>query len=306
MVIPGRLVPALLGGVLGEEDVHVQAVAEASWSAREVFSGPCVFCVLQDFRGQVGHLTVDGGSVAVNGDMTFNNANGIVDAVGGIIGYAGTWNHNGSFSPAPVAQEAFTDPFASLVLPPPEMNPAVAATAPSGACTPGNYTSVTGCTSFTPGVYVLAGGSHTIHGGVDAHGAVFYLTCVSGTKTGHYPRSCAGGEAGASLAGAGNGDAAVWAPDTGPYQGLAVIGDRNNATDLRWTGNGALTVHGTLYAPAATLDLRGNGSYTSYGVTVVGYVDLRGNHDHVYSGPGEGDPVPPGVLRRQTQIGLSH
>jgi len=307
VVVPERRVPALFSGVLGGEGIRVRAAAEAGWTERGEFTGPCVFCVLDEFAGQTGTLAVNGGSVWVNGTTHFNNNNnGEVTVTGGDIRLAGDWDGVGTFTPAPDADvDPFTDPFAALPLPPSELDRGQPATVGSGDCTPGNYTSIADCTSLAAGLYVLAGGSHAIHGGVDAEGVTLYFTCSrrSGGRT--YPDDCdADGEDGATLAGAGIGTATLSAPDSGPYQGFAVILDRHNTVDLRWTGNGALTVRGTLYAPAATLDLRGNGIYTSHGVTVVGDVDLRGNHDHVYNGPQPGDPVPPEVWELRTQITL--
>jgi hypothetical protein len=291
--------PTLFAGVLTDTDIRVGAAAEAGWDAD---SGSCLLCVMDDLEGQVGSLTVDGGDVAVNGDMTFNNANGTVTVTGGVIGYTGTWNGDGTLSPAPVRRPAVLDPFADLVLPPAQMDPDTAATSGTGACTPGNHTSLAGCTSLAPGLYVLAGGSTTIHDAVDASEVTLYLTCATRRGGLTYPRTCAaGGERGAVLAGAGNGAATLRAPTSGPLAGLGVVADRDNSATQRWVGNGALTVHGALYAPHpdAALDLRGNGSFTAYGTTVVGDLLLAGqgtNRQHVWVyGPDDPSATPRSV-----------
>lgn len=299
VVIPRRTLPTLFAGVLTDEAIRVGAAAEAEWDTR---AGDCLLCVMDDLEGQVGSLTVDGGDVAVNGDLAFNNANGGITVAGGGIGYTGTWNGEGTFSPAPLRRPAAPDPLADLVLPPAGVDPGAAATEGAGACVPGNYTTVDGCTSFASGLYVLAGERTTVHDAVAATGVTLYFTCARDEGRTTYPRACgAGGEEGAVLAGAGNGAATLTAPTSGPLAGLAVVVDRNNTATQRWVGNGALTVHGAAYAPhpEAALDLRGNGSFTAYGTTVVGDLLLDGQgraRQHLWvHGPQEGTATDPPV-----------
>jgi hypothetical protein len=302
VMIPERVVPAFFAGIIGGEGIGVRALAEAGWGPR---AADCVLCVLDDVQGQVGSLTVDGGSVAVNGDLLFNNANGRIAVTGGVIGYSGTWNGNGDLTPQPVRQPPVPDPFAAVPLPPAGTDLGAPATEPAadGPCVPGNYTTVARCTSFSPGVYVIAGGRPTtIHGAVRATDVLLYFTCSRQAGGTTYPEPCAaGGQEGASLDGAGSGTAEISGRTSGGYPeylGLAMVFDRNNTATQRWVGNGDLVVHGASYLanPGALLDLRGNGSFTAHGVTVVGDVLMRGQgRDQLHFSVNAPDlPVPAG------------
>ena len=164
---------------------------------------------------------------------------------------------------------------------------------------------MTPCTSFAPGVYVITGDQNTIHDGVSATDVLLYFTCsreVGGTT---YPAPCAaGGQEGASLDGAGNGSAEITGRTSGEHPehlGFALVFDRNNTATQRWVGNGDLVVHGASYLvnPGAAVDLRGNGSFTAHGVTVVGSVlmDGQGANQLHFSVNAPDLPVPAGPPR---------
>ncbi len=49
------------------------------------------------------------------------------------------------------------------------------------------------------------------------------------------------------------------AQTTGVYQGIAIFQSRTSAAPVTITGSGSLIITGTLYAPAATVNVSGNG-----------------------------------------------
>jgi hypothetical protein len=59
--------------------------------------------------------------------------------------------------------------------------------------------------------------------------------------------------------------------------GLAIVADRNNNATFSFTGNGALGSVGTVYLPAATLELKGNGCTDLAALVVVKDVSMAGN-----------------------------
>jgi Flp pilus assembly protein TadG len=318
IALPAQQTPTLFAGAIGFRSPSVAARARATWNSAAPVT--CVLCVLQDFQGQIGDITL-GGGLAVDGALNFNNANGSVTINGsGSVAFGGSWNGNGTFTvngaPAtPVRLNApFTDPYGGLALPPVN-NPAVGdvvdlaapAVAGSGACAPGNYTDLSTCSSLTGGgIYIVTGdGSRndtpvTVPG-ANAPDTLIYLTC--GRKTGstvNYQR-CSPGSAGAYLAGAGNAASVVQGRTQGAYRGFAVIYDPARDADQKLAGNGVLTLSGNFYGASVVMDFRGNGaaSILAGGNVVVGTVMLKGNgsqNQHL-DVPGGGAPpsIAPGT-----------
>ena len=104
---------------------------------------------------------------------------------------------------------------------------------------------------------------------------------------------------------AGQGNVAMWGLDSGPYRGLLMWqdGDGSNPTaPIELTGNGALNLSGTIYAPLANVKITGNGTAlgTRMAVQIISWTWDVG---------GEGDlfmPYDPSQLYRITQRGLVH
>ena len=77
-------------------------------------------------------------------------------------------------------------------------------------------------------------------------GVTIYLGCAG------YPTPCSGPGAAFSQSG---GQYLATPPLTGPYQGLALFADRGNTAPLRFTGSGASSLTGTIYARQAPMEL---------------------------------------------------
>lgn len=286
VVTPVKRTGVFFGGIVGYGGSPITALAQAETHPTPGLSLDCLLCVLNNFAGQIGDIVVDGGSVSVNGAITFNNATGHITVTGGGTDYFGSWNGKGTISPPPTHRsQPLSDPFVSLQLPPVGTNFTAPVIAGAGTCSPGNFSDVSGCTAFNPGIYVITGDAKlTGQSSLTASNVLFYFTCSEnrGTKKNPVivPKACAsGGEDGATFGGAGNGTVVVNGLTSGPYQGFAMIWDRNNTADQTYVGNGNLTVHGAMYAANAdsVLDDRGNGQFVGYGPVVVGGVELKGN-----------------------------
>ena len=309
VTIPTRTVPAPFSSVAGVGARLVAGGATAAYAATATPDAGCVLCVLGQLDGQVGQIVASGGDVYAR-DIQFNpSPNGRITVTGGRVTYSGSQT-NGTFSPSPAQQvAAVPDPFGSIPQPP--IDPNRVAVTGSGACSPAEYyVSISGCTSFAPGIYVLVG-SNPHNANVSASDVMFFLTC-STTSGGFHPavtaHTCAGGgEAGANFGGAGNTDVTVTGLQSDPiYRGFALWVDRNNTTGQRWTGNASFTVVGNSYSanPAGLDSTRGNGLMTVIdGTMVIGALDMRGNHLHLdVTGTGAGGgppplPAPPHLVR---------
>jgi len=177
-----------------------------------------------------------------------------IQVVGGAIA-AG----NAKFSPAPVTGiSPVPDPLAALSAP---TGGAVQGSVNlSGNSTltinPGIYTSITasGNASLTlnPGIYVLAGDGLSVSGNGSLSGTGVMLYNAGS----NYPNA-GGSFDGISLSG--NGTVHLVAPTSGSYAGILIFQSRDNKSPLTISGNAALVLGGTVYAPAATLTLSGNG-----------------------------------------------
>jgi hypothetical protein len=112
---------------------------------------------------------------------------------------------------------------------------------------------VTGGGNLTlePGVYVVTGGLTLSAGAVLGSGVTIYLACAG------YPTPCSG--PGAAFSQSSSGQFLATPPITGPYQGLALFADRGNTAPLSFTGSGATTFTGTIYARQAPMDLTSGG-----------------------------------------------
>jgi Flp pilus assembly protein TadG len=272
--------PNIFAGVIGQSSPQVAGRAQAAWPG----AGPvtCSVCVLSAANLQNGSIAVTGGGgVSFASDLSANPQGNMTVTGGGTIGVAGAQPGRGTYSPAITSIPTFTDPYAGLTLPPTgtDFSQPVQTPAAGAFCSPGNYADVANCGSFQAGgTYVLTGSAKlTGNATLVADDVLFYFTCsrVSGGNT--YPQACAaGGQAGATFGGAGNGTVTINGLRSGPYTGFAVIYDRNNTSSLRYVGNGDLRINGAVYAAAAAPDMRGNGSADIHGALIVGSLSFSG------------------------------
>jgi hypothetical protein len=312
----GPATPGFFAGAIGFTNAPVAGTARATWGGARAMT--CALCVLGDFDGQVGDITL-AGSMVVDGNIDFNNPGGTV-AINGPAGAAtfysgtltsGTFTVNGAPARPVHTSTPIADPLAGLTLPPPTgvegvVWGATATTGPGGpgpvVCPPGNYIDFSRCDALQgDGIYIVTGpvggGAVEIPGGT-APNTLVYLTCNDGVNK---PRNCNPGEKGAYLGGFGRFTSTVNARTAGSaYAGYAVIYDRNNSpdrNDARVTGINTLTINGNLYAASATVDFRGNSAMTVDGFAVVGGVTLSGNgaasnHVHVRASGGSQTVAP--------------
>jgi Flp pilus assembly protein TadG len=208
--------PGFFAGALGYTNARVGGSARATWSGATAVA--CALCVLGDFDGQVGDVTL-AGSLVVDGDIDFNDPGGTVTVNGppgtGVF-YGGTVT-GGSYTVngTPVTPVARTvplpDPLAGLTLPPPTgvegVNLGATATRGPGGprpvvCPQGNYIDFSACDALQGnGIYIVTGpvggGAVEIPNGT-ASNTLVYLTCNDGANR---PRNCNPGEKGGYLGG---------------------------------------------------------------------------------------------------------
>jgi Putative Flp pilus-assembly TadE/G-like len=223
-----------------------------------------------------------GGSVTVNGTATIDIDKTVSDSQFALNGSpADLVSANRSFVGSLEAGETPTlDPLAYLPAPDAaslsvQSNSKLSISG-SGSTTlsPGTYVggvaiSGTGSVTLSPGVYYLSGGGLTASGSATVTGA--------GVMIYNSPGSIADV---VSVTGA----AAITLspPTSGIYQGITLFQDRTSSAPISFTGNGGMTVDGTIYAAHAQLNLIGNngsnrigGQYIVNGLTLAGSGSVR-------------------------------
>ena len=200
--------------------------------------------------------------------------------VGGSLGqtYAIIGPINTNVPPAP-------DPLASLPFPSAASYPVQTTSSCGGPCSglpttgnmlqPGVYNggiNVSGNTSLTmaPGVYILNGGGLQVSGNASLSGSQVLIYNTGGTSAG-------------SISVSGNGCLALTPPTSGTYQGISILQDRTLNNPIGIAGDGTIQLTGTVYAPAATVQLSGNaasGNITGGGY-VVSSMQVSGNSNFV-------------------------
>jgi hypothetical protein len=76
----------------------------------------------------------------------------------------------------------------------------------------------------------------------------------------------------------GNGSVNLSPMTTGPYAGITIFQDRSDTNSGTLTGNGNLSITGTIYTPAAALTMTGNGTSDVFGSQVIANsLTLKGN-----------------------------
>ncbi|HET7690264.1 MAG TPA: Tad domain-containing protein [Nocardioidaceae bacterium] len=287
VVVPTQSVRTPFASIMGVQDLPIATKAHATIDpGGHARCGLCVLGqgMLHDLQN--GDATVHGADIHLNGSVNVG-PQGLV-ATSGIITVQGTASGGlGNYVPDPLTgQPGIADPLAFIPLPP-NMTGLTAKTDPCGTGAgrgPGLYAGRNlrnlNC-QLQPGLYVIAGDSSTIWdlaGSSSTHlwgsGVTLYFTCGSQTM----PRPCNAGEQGAWMDASGNGRIGIRAPTAGPLSGLAVIYDRQNASELRLSGNGSDNLTGTMYAASGALEMNGNGCSTNYyAMIVVKDLEMDGN-----------------------------
>ena len=272
--IPVRDVDTTLGAVAGVSKIPVAAEAHASIEFTTMPS--CALCVLGQGPHdlQNGDITVNGGEVHFNGNVSMNPNGSVTTDKGTKI--QGTTT-GGTHSPTPTTGvPAITDPLAFMPMPDwspltPKSNPCLQGPGIYGSFSFPNVPCV-----LTPGLYVIAGATSQWSGAgtaaVTGVGVTLFFTC--GTPT--VPAPCATNGDGATLDMAGSSLFQIEAPLSDPR--LAIVFDRNNTETLRIVGSGGSAITGTVYAPSALLQMNGNGCFGAMqSMIVVKSVAMNGD-----------------------------
>ena len=242
-----------------------------------------MFCVLgtSTHALQNGDITVTDGDVWFNGSITMN-PQGSVTSANGTTYIQGNANPLSQVAaPRQTGAAAVTDPLAgSVTLPPAGL---AALTLKTDPCTqgPGIYGAVSlsgnGTCMLSAGLYAFTdtftiGGSRAVAG----TGVTLYFTCGS---SGVRASSCAGDSSPGTLDASGGNGVTISAPTSGPLAGLVMVFDRDNTATLSLQGGAGNAVNGTIYAPAASMAMGGNGcGAASHTMVVVYDFTLNGNN----------------------------
>jgi hypothetical protein len=281
VIVPQKHVGSFFGGVVGYRGMDVSAVAQAQLDRGQ--QPTCIFCVLGNTTHalQNGDITVTDGDVRFNGSITMN-PQGSVTTANGATYIQGNANPLGQVStPRQTGAAAVTDPLAgSVTLPPSGLGALTLKTDPCSQG-PGIYGAVSlsgsGTCTLSAGLYAFTdplsiGGSRTVTGA----GVTLYFTCgTAGVRA----SSCAGDASPGTLDASGGNGVTITAPTSGALAGLAMAFDRDNAATLSLQGGAGSAVNGSIYAPATTLAMGGNGCGAASQTMVVVYdFTMNGNN----------------------------
>jgi hypothetical protein len=231
-----------------------------------------------------GAVTVNPGSIVVDSSsstaLTVTNS-GTVTAASAIHVVGGTNIANSTVSPTPVTGfTAITNPLAALAAPWVSTAAKTLATAcPSSPCTiaGGVYTSFTDSNkniTMGAGTYVIEGGMTLSNGGIitATAGVTIYLTCPSGYTSTTLTPTCSSTSSDYFTI-TGDGAFSLTAPSSGVYQGVALMVDPNDSTDIVLSNSGSIAINGTVDAPSAVMTITGNaGSAALNSVMIVNEV----------------------------------
>lgn len=269
VITPPLQVDYAFAGVFGQNGNQIKALAAAVRGPPVAGPTPCAICLLDRHAPRAL-------SVTSNGDVTVTNAGVMVnsdhpqaavlqssgDLTADWVGVAGGWTATGSgrFIPTPdTGLGPLPDPLADLPTPAeldalPDLG-SVTVGGANQAIDPGVYDTIAvtggGDLILDPGTYVVTGGLTLSAGAVVGSGVTIYLACAD------YPAPCSG--PGATFSQSSSGQYLATPPITGPYQGLALFADRGNTAPLIFTGSGATTFTGTIYARQAPMELTSGG-----------------------------------------------
>jgi hypothetical protein len=265
VITPPIRVDYAFAGVFGKAGNQIKALAAAERGPPVTSPTPCAIC-LQDRHAARALLA------ASNGDITVANAGVMVnsdhpqaavlqssgDLTADWIGVVGRWTTSGSggFTPTPdTGLGPLPDPLADLPTPDqlyslPDRGSVTVGSADQ-SIGQGVYDTIAvtggGDLIMDPGVYVVTGELTLSAGALVGSGVTIYLACAG------YPTPCSG--PGAAFSQSSGGQYLATPPLTGSYQGLALFADRGNTAPLRFTGSGASSFTGTIYARQAPMEL---------------------------------------------------
>src|SRR5579862_8146498 len=263
-----------------------------------------------------------------NGNLILNGG-AQLSITAGSIGYGGTYNPpsgNATVTPTPVQIPYTGDPFANSYTAPGVGSVQGPISANSGGVTtfsPGTYTGGTinagAEVIFSPGVYVISGGAFTINGGAEVCGggtvSDWSSAAWSNTTTPACVQDAAGDGVtfyitnGASVTTLGTSAVQMYAPNSGPYEGLLFWQDASDSQQMSLSGNSASFYQGLIYAPTAQLNFGGNAGFNNdamYTVIVTNELLFNGNPDvnlkSNYSGLANGGGPLTGSLASATLV----
>jgi hypothetical protein len=276
------------GDVVGYTTRTCQAGSSTTTSTG--LAASCTLCLLgtsgTDLSSHKADVTVQG-TVAINTGVSLSSAALTSASIPGtppstpFIGMTDTSGcGGGACTPTATQIAAVSDPL-QKTLPPPGCSTwstgcSVQSQGGQTTLNPGVYASLSasGGTILTlkSGIYVITGGvSTTGNGGVVSEsggGVLIFLGCPG------YPTPCTPGQVGAGMSMAGNGSFSVAPQPSGPYAGIVIYADRNNAANISAQGNGA-SLSGTVYAASASLSMGGNGAISISGRLIASSVDIQ-------------------------------
>jgi hypothetical protein len=231
-------------------------------------------CRSVEFNGNIS-VNIEGGGIFVNSNCPTDAlyANGSVSVITDVIDVVGGWQTVGpvTLEPTPSKAGKIADPLAGVPVPVPPAGPAQSC--PPGSGPPGNITIQPGVYNcfmnlggnrtynFQPGDYLITGGIRVsgsarvnfgagvytlrgigLHltgtGEIDAEGVTFYIDEGSVDLTG-------------------TGDMDLDAPTSGPYAGVMIFQNRQNANQVNARGTAFSDGYGTVYAKAAKIRIVG-------------------------------------------------
>ena len=256
------------GGTQGAIPVYARACARGTWQidlngviALSPTDSPALYV---KGGGNSGGIQVANGNLIVD-----SSASGAVDSSGNHADIFApavyvTGSGSGNFFTDPNSMTPLTpkfgvpptpDPLAYLPEPPQPAAPSPAKT--NGYLNPGYYSNGLSGT-LNSGLYWVDGGLGNIDMAPGAAVTIFMHTGGIGL--------------------AGNSSISINAATSGPYAGIAYFQARADNSIVSMKGNGDMTVTGTLYAPSADFDFRGNGTVTiNSGQFVANTIASRGN-----------------------------
>ncbi|WP_406831805.1 pilus assembly protein TadG-related protein [Pedococcus sp. KACC 23699] len=257
--LPATVKPTIFGSMAGVTSIRVGAIAAAQTGQNT----KCTLCVLGDLSTNNTDFAVDGGSIAVNGNLAVSpSGNSNWSTLGNA--FAGTFSGSATnITPTPNKITAFADPLLGTVPTGAPSTPVKTNPCTQGAGTYGSLTISANPCTLTEGTYIVNGDWKLQNNTLltnSGTGVVLYVT-----QNGSLDFS--------------NGDVSISAPTLGTFKGYAIIYDPLNTSALSIQGNGvADKIAGIVYAPKATLTLNGNSSFTFVGgPIVVGGVSAVGN-----------------------------
>jgi len=287
VVMPNHSVRAGFGAVYGASSYTISTNARAVVSSP--VSGTCGLCFLGDVETNNSDFTVDGASIAVDGDIascpqSFWTATGILVA-GMINGQDPDGYLSPNYSPQAQSSPPFADPYAAMPMPATPSTVRGNVTGCNATIQPGVYGNVSlgnkdTCT-LAPGLYVITGlwqeGNNAV---INGSGVTLYFTCGTTAAV----RACKDTD----VAGTGgrldakNGALNLSAGASG-FSAFTIIYDRKNPNDLELQGNGGTEVTGAIYAPKASMTFNGTSKFgVSGGPVVVANADGVGNGSGIH------------------------